>query len=164
MINIFNLFLFLFFTISVILMVLAQEIAVFYAIIGFFTAVLLSFIAYKTKFIEKNSEMIYLNFSFYSHFLTIFIISFLKSMKMMFLMIFTKKEVNPIVFKVEIKDLSNVNKNVFKTTVNMFVGLSVIENQGNIVAIYALNEEYFYELNINKIIKNLSQINENEII
>lgn len=83
---------------------------------------------------------------------------------MIFLMIFTKKEVNPVVFKVEIKDLSNVNKNVFKTTVNMFVGLSVIENQGNIVAIYALNEEYFYELNINKIVKILSQINENEII
>src|SRR3989338_1139716 len=80
MVNIFNLFLFLLFFWFILMLSIAQFSPI-YIIFGTVFSYSVSFLAYKLKLIEKKSELLYLSFNFYRHFLKIYFTNFFPAIK-----------------------------------------------------------------------------------
>jgi len=163
MLNIFNLFLFLLF-IWIFLMFSIKEFSLFYVIFGAISSFLVSFFAFKLKFIEKDSEMLYLHLNFYRHFLKIFLRNFFRSFLLAFSLALSKKTLRPLVYKVEIEDVENFNPALLIATINMNLGLSLVRQKDKIFVIHALDEKYFREFNLSKTLKILADVNENNLV
>ena len=141
-----------------------KELSVFYAISGIIFSFLVSFLSYKLKFIEKNSEMLYLHLNFYRHFLKVFIANFFKSFGLAFSLAIGRKSLRPLIYKVDISDVDKFNLPLLIATINMNLGLSVVEDGEKFFTIFALDEKFFEEFNLKRILKILPEINENNLV
>lgn len=162
MTNIFNQFIFLLF-IWLIFMVLGQNFSFFYLNSGIITSLLLAFLSFKLKIIEKNSPMLFLHLNFYKHFLSIILVSFIYSFRLIYIILLAKKEFTPKIYSFEV-ELKDDEKNLFIASANLFCGISLIEEDKNQFKIHAIDDWFFKKFNHKKVIKSIAQINENEII
>ncbi|HLD76544.1 MAG TPA: hypothetical protein VI861_00265 [Rickettsiales bacterium] len=162
MVNIFNLFLFLLFFWFILMLSIAQFSPI-YIIFGTVFSYSVSFLAYKLKLIEKKSELLYLSFNFYRHFLKIYFTNFFPAIKLILFLAFTKKTIRPLIYQIEI-DCKKFHQGLLIASFDMYCGIFCVRNWGENFSIYALDEKYFDRFNLFKILKVLPNINEDNLI
>ena len=70
----------------------------------------------------------------------------------------------PVLIKVEIPRYKSFDHEIFTDIVNMSHELTMYKIKKNIAYIYAVNESSFAKLNLVRLSKDLSQVNENSIV
>lgn len=161
MLNIFNLFLFLF-SIWSILMLLTDNISWLYAFLGIIFSLLISVFSYQIKLIDKKTDFPFLHTNFYSHFFLIYVKNFLGSLKILLTLAFLNKDLRPTkrVFKL---NEDKVNHAMMIATINMTSGLTCIDNNSDEFLIYSMSEQYFNDFDFDDIVRSLSKVNDDEI-
>lgn len=163
MINIFNLFLVLF-SFWLLLAYSGGVLSWIYIAIGFVSSLIISFIAWRIKIINKYSSFLFLNIGFYKHFLKIIFSSFFVSIKIVVKTIYGSQDIKPDFYTAPIKKLNNNELVLLINTINLTAGLLFIGLKGRNIIIYATNEKLFKEFNVNKICSNLHKINDSRLV
>ncbi len=161
MLNIFNLFLFLF-SIWSLLMLLSDNVSWLFAFLGIICSSIVSLTSYKVNLIDKKSEFPFLHVNFYSHFFSIYVRNFTGSMKFLIIMAFFNRDFRSVrqVFKTKEE---KINESMMVATINMTVGLICLDSNDNKFLVYALNEVYLKSFNFDNIVKSLTKVNDDEI-
>ena len=162
MLNIFNLFLFLF-TLWIVFIATSGHISLLYLISGIFAALLVAILSKRLKLIDKKSEMLYLSFGFYRHFIKLFLQNFLPSLRLLLKMAFKEESIVPVVHKVKNYE-KDINLSAFISTINIMSGLLVIDLNDGEIAIHATNEDCLKNLNLKKTQQALQNINDDNLV
>lgn len=163
MLNIFNLFLFLF-TLWIALSVASNHISALYIFFGFIASSLVVAISLRLKLIEKKSEMLFLSFGFYRHFFRFFFHNFFRSMKLLFDLAMGKSFLKPTVHYVKIDEKDSFNPALLMASLNMSAGLFAIGLQNNEIMIHAIDEIYFKKFDFKKTCASLHNVNDDNLI
>jgi multisubunit Na+/H+ antiporter MnhE subunit len=163
MLNIFNLFLFLL-TTWAIFMVASGHLTLIYIFFGIIASSLVAVASARLKLIEKNSELLYLSFGFYRHFLLSFVKNFISSLTLIVGIALGKNLPNPTLHKIRLKPNSRFNPALLIATINMSSGLFCVDVKDNEITIHALKSSYFKNFDLQKICLNLRNINDDNII
>lgn len=131
---------------------------------GLILCLLLSFYVYKKKLVRKSTELIFLNLNFYSHFLSILCVSFYQMIRFLWQILNFKNNLSPLVYQIEIDEKIKISKKLLILSINMTFGLSAIKIDDKKLIIHSLSEDIFTNFNLKKTIRNISQINDDEII
>lgn len=161
--NIFNFGLFLL-LIWLILTYFVKGFSIFYIFFGVFISFFISFWAFKLKIYDKNSKMLFLHLSFYFHFLQILLKNFISCFDLIFSIIFDSNKLKPLIYWVKIEENNGVDKAILIASINLSLGLSLLENQGELFIIHALSEKYWQDFNLTKVLKALPEIDEENIV
>jgi multisubunit Na+/H+ antiporter MnhE subunit len=164
MINIFNLFLTLFFF-WILFGYSNDSISPFYISFGFLSSALVSFIAWKMKIITKYSHFLFLHIGFYKHFIGIVFFSFISSLLIIFRAAIASPKINPKIYFLPTQ--KNINKNelvLLASTINLLPGTVFIGLEDKKIIVCSLNESYIAKLNLEKICQNLDKINDNRLV
>jgi multisubunit Na+/H+ antiporter MnhE subunit len=161
--NIFNFGLFLL-LIWLILTYFVKGISLFYIFFGVFISFFISFCAFKLNFFNKNSKMLFLHLSFYFHFLQILLKNFFSCFDLIFSIIFNSSKLKPLVYMVKIDEDGGIDKAVLIASINLSLGLSLLENKDDLFIIHALSEKYWQDFNLTKMLKALPEIDESDIV
>lgn len=162
MLNIFNLFLFLF-TLWVFLMISSGNISWLYLALGIFSAAFISVVSYKVRLIEERSELLYLSFGFYHHFLKIYFGNFFSALNLVIDLAFRREPFKPVIHAVNFNK-AHLNLALFATTINMTTGLFCIGMHEGEVFIHAAEEDYFKRLDLKKLIPILTCVNDDNLV
>ncbi len=162
MLNIFNLFLFLF-TLWIVFMVTSGHISWLYVAFGVVAAGLTTIISRRLKLIESRSEMLYLSFGFYRHFIKIFIGNFFGSIGMVIDLALRNSDIKPIVYRVKINKL-NCDSSLLATSINLMLGLFTITLDDEVIEIHSIDEKYFKNFDLKKIQRSLSDVNDDNLV
>ncbi len=163
MINIFNLFLTLF-SFWVLFAYSNDNISWFYIFFGLVSSLIVSLIAWKIKIITKYSHFLFLHIGFYKHFIGIIFSSFGQSLSIIFKAAITGREINSKIYTLPVKKLNNTELVLLMSTINLLPGTVFIGLEDKKIAIFALNEKYISNLNLEKIYDNLHKINDNRLV
>ena len=145
-------------------MSVAGQISLFYVMTGLLAAAFVSFLSFRFKLIEEKSELLYLSFGFYRHFVRIFFGNFIASMKIITKIAFSKSSLEPVVYTVKLDAEHNFNPALLATHCNLTAGLFCIRIRKTDVMIHAINASYFKNLNLKKSLKSLDNVNDDNII
>lgn len=166
MLNIFNLFLFLFLVWGLFMIVLLKF-SILSIIFGGICSFAIAYYAFKIKIIKKDTELIFLNYNFYRHFVKIYLKNFMRSLNLLIELVFFHNSIRPLIYKQKIK-IHDYNYQLLEYSINCSAGLSCIDveinNKDCIFVIHALNESYFELFQIKKIARFLPHINEDKIV
>lgn len=166
MLNIFNLFLFLFLVWGLFLIVLLKF-SISSIIFGGVASFIIAYYAFKIKIIKKDTELIFLNYNFYRHFIKIYLKNFIRSLNLLIELVFFHKGIRPLVYKQKIK-IQDFDYQLLEYSINCSAGLNCIDieinNKDYVFVIHSLNEGYFEQFQIKKIIRFLPHINEDKIV
>lgn len=162
MLNIFNLFLFLF-ALWVLFMISAGNISWLYVIFGIFAAATVSIFSYRLKIIEEKSELLYLSLGFYRHFFKLYFGNFFSGLKLIITFALTSKDVKPSIFAVDF-DSSGYNPALLMTSYNMSSGLFCIGHKGDTLFIHSIDDEYFKKFNLKKTVNILKNVNDDNLV
>lgn len=163
MLNIFNLFLFLL-LFWLALMLSVSQFSWIYLSFGIFFSAFTAIAAYKLKLIDKKSELLYLSFNFYRHFIKIYFANFFKSLKLILRLAFGKKPIRPLIYKVIISHEDRFNPALIIASYDLSCGLFCVFIEGENFLIHAIDEKYFSEFNLFKILRILPDINEDNLV
>ena len=164
MLNIFNLFLFLL-AIWFVFMLASKNLVLIYVIFGVVASASVAIASGRLKLIDKDSELLYLSFGFYRHFVFTFFKNFLRSIRLIITLALGKDSPNPTLHKIKLKPNSRFNPGLLIATFNMTTGLFCVDiNKDNQISIHALKAEYFKKFDLQKICLNLRDINDDHII
>lgn len=161
MLNIFNLFLFLFAIWSTLLL-LSNHIAWSWAIFGIISAFLISCISYKLKLIDNKSQFPFLQTGFYSHFFMLYCTNFISSIKLIIVLAFGNNS-NKAVIKSLKFSAAEVSNSLMIATINMNSGLLCIDCDDEKFLVYCVDQEYLKNCDFEKILKSLKNVNDDEI-
>jgi hypothetical protein len=120
-------------------------------------------ISLRLKLIEKNSEMLYLSLGFYHHFVKLFFINFIPSMRLLFKMMFRQDSLTPVSHNIK-NDEENINISALISTINMTSGLLVTNLKDNEISIHAANKLCLDNFNLRKTQKILQHINDDNLV
>lgn len=162
MLNIFNLFLFLL-GIWIIFLLLSNQISWLYLLLGIICSGLVSIASYHLKLIDKKSELLYLSIGFYHHFILLYFKNFFNSLKLIFSLNINSK-CQPSIHIITIDNQSKYNPALLASTINMTAGLFCLLIKNNKIFIHCLNQEFFNQFNLNKTIKILNKINDDNLV
>ncbi len=163
MLNIFNLFLFLLLFWCT-LMLFVSQFSWLYLSFGIFFCAITAFGSFKLKLIDKKSELLYLSFNFYRHFVKIYFANFFKSIKLIFRLAFGSKPIRPLIYKVAINFEDKFNPALMISSYDMHSGLLCVFVEDENFLIHALDEKYFTEFNLFKTLRVLPDINEDNLV
>lgn len=164
MINIFNLFLFLY-IFWLILMLINDIFSSFLLIFGVFVALFVSILARKIKIINKDINFLFLNFGFYKHFLLIYFLSLFRYLILMPRFLLINGRDNSYIIKFSVKKALNRHElSLFISTINMLPAISCIDKKNKEITIYCVNKELFNKDEIVKIYDNIYKINDDSLI
>lgn len=163
MLNIFNLFLSLF-AWWALFMIAAGKTSMLYIIFGIISAALVSIVSSRFKMIEKKSELLYLSFGFYRHFIKIFIGNFFSSLRLVISIILIREPLYPTIHKIKIDSNIGFNPALLVASINMTTGLFSIESKKGEITIHAISQEYFESFNLTKTCKSLRNVNDDDIV
>ena len=138
--------------------------SVVFAIYGFISCLLISFISFFVNIINSKTEMLFLSFGFYKHFLNLYFKNFFKSLLLIYQLSINRKSFNPSIHKVQIKDNYNFNESLLMATFNLSVGLLSIGTEDRHILVHAIHEDFFYDFDILKNIISLNNINDDNLI
>jgi multisubunit Na+/H+ antiporter MnhE subunit len=163
MLNIFNLFLFLL-ALWLMFMAASQHFTWLYLFLGLIASGLVALMSKRLRLVEKNSELLYLSFGFYRHFILIFIGNFFSSLSLIIKMALGKSAPNPTLHKVKLKANHGFNPALLIASFNMSTGNFCVDSRENEILVHALNSGYFKKFDLQKICINLRNINDDNII
>jgi len=164
MINIFNLFLFLY-IFWLILLLINDIFSSFLLIFGVFVALFVSILARKIKIINKDINFLFLNFGFYKHFLLIYFLSLFRYLILLPRILFIDGKDNSDIIKISVKKLLNKQELLlFISTINMLPAISYVNKKNKEIIIYCAIKELFNEDEIIKIYDNIYKINDDSLI
>ncbi len=163
MLNIFNLFLFLFVLWSL-FMITAGNISWLYIFFGILASALVSIASFRLKLIEEKSELLHLSFGFYRHFSKIFMTNFFSAIKLVATLGLTNKALHPLIFTVKINSKNTFNPALLMVTFNMSTGLFCIGAKDDEMFIYAINEDFFKKIDLLKICAALNNMNDDNLV
>ncbi len=163
MINIFNLFLTLFFF-WIIIAYSNSTLSWFYVFFGMFSALIISFCAWKMKIINKYNHFLFLNFGFYRHFLIIIGSAFLPSLVIIFESLTNKTRNSFGFYQLPVKKLNNLELLLMMSTINLMPGTIFLGINDNQLKIFAINQKYFAKINLAAIYESLEKINDNRLV
>ena len=163
MLNIFNLFLFLL-LLWLALMLSADNISWIYLFFGIASAGLISIASFKIKLIDKNSELLYLSFGFYRHFLQLYCNNYFKALKLIITLAINDKAIKPVVYSLNIDHKNKFNPSLMASSFNMSAGLFCISIKEENFFIHAISEKYFKNFDLFKIRKILPKINDDNLV
>ncbi len=164
MINIFNLFLFLF-ALWALLMIISSNVSWLYILCGILASSLISAAAFKFKIADKKSEFLYLSFGFYRYFLRMFLSNFFSSIKLILSMSLGSKPFNPIVYEIKFNKKNYFfNPALLMVSFNMTTGLLCIDLKEETILVYTIDEGFFKKFNLQKNCKILNNINDDDLV
>ena len=163
MINIFNLFLTLFFF-WLLFAYSNDSLSWFYVFFGLASATIISLIAWKIKIINKYSHFTFLHFGFYKHFVGLIFSSFVQSLLTIYRVAILSPKIDPKIHFLPVGKLNNSELILLISTINLMPGLLFIGLEDKKIIISALNEAYIKQLNLDKIIHSLDKINDNRLV
>ncbi|MDX2083201.1 MAG: Na+/H+ antiporter subunit E [Rickettsiales bacterium] len=163
MLNIFNLFLFLF-ALWIFLIFLTGNISWLYLSCGILSSACSAILSYKLKLIEKKSELLYLSFGFYRHFTKIYLANFVSSLKLIKSLAFSLEPLKPKIEALNLSEYKNFNLSILIATINMKTGLLFVGHDGNKIFIHSIDFEYFAEFDLKKYTKDLTYVNDDNLV
>jgi multisubunit Na+/H+ antiporter MnhE subunit len=163
MLNIFNLFLFLFAS-WMIFTILNNQLSWLYVFLGVISSTLVSIISYRLKLIEEKSELLYLSIGFYRHFLSLYFKNFFSQIGLIFSLAFSHKEVKSVIYIISIDYKNQFNPALLATSINMTTGLFCVLVKDNNFFIHMIEESFFQNLDLKKTIKILKNVNDDNLI
>lgn len=163
MLNIFNLFLFLF-AIWIALIAFSGKISLAYFLFGALICMAIAFFSHKTKIIENKSELLYLSVGFYSHFFTLYLKNIIPAIKLIFKMAFSKEESLAEIHEAKINYENKFNPALLITTINMTAGLFCIGLRKNSFLIHSLNQDSLQKIDFSTIAHKLKEINDDHLV
>jgi len=163
MINIFNLFLTLFFF-WLLSAYRNENLSWFYVFFGMIASSIVSFIAWRIKIITKHSNFLFLHLGFYKHFIGTILSSFLASLLTIFRAAIGSPKIDCKIYFLPINRLSNAELALLIVTINFLPGVVFIGLEEQKIILCGLNEQYIAKLNLEKIYDNLAQINDNRLV
>lgn len=162
MLNIFNLFLFLF-ALWIAFILTSGHISWLYVFFGIVAAGLTTLVSVRLKLVEKKTEMLYLSFGFYRHFLRIFIKSFFSSINLIIDLALRKTEIKPLIYHIKINK-NDCDPALLAATVNMMPGLFTITLEDEEILIHAIDKKYFKNFDLQKIQRSLRNVNDDNLV
>ncbi len=163
MLNIFNLFLFLF-ALWILFMISAGNISWLYLSFGIIASGLLSLFSYKIRLIEEKSELLYLSFGFYRNFLKIYFENFFSAITLIIALALRREPFKPVIHVVNFDEKYHLNLALFATTINMTTGLFCIAIRDDEIFIHAAEEDYFTRFDLQKLVKQLRHVNDDNLV
>lgn len=163
MLNIFNLFLFLF-ALWILFMISADQLSWLYVFFGILASGLVSVASFRLKLIEEKSELLYLSFGFYRHFFKIFMKSFFSAIKLIIDLAISRKPLHPTLHNVKFSPKNKFNPALLMASYNMSTGLFSIGNKDDEILIHAIDEEYFKKFDLQKTCNSLNNVNDDNLI
>jgi multisubunit Na+/H+ antiporter MnhE subunit len=160
--NIFNLFLFLFFTWAL-FMVASGNISWGFALFGILASIMVAFFSFKLNIIKEDSEFLYFNFGFYRHFLAIYLKNLAEFPEFLMNLAFGSK-VHPIIYEMPIENIDKSKIAILIASLDMSCGLLAVDFNDKKLAIHAINKEYLEKIDIEKITRSLSNVNDDNLI
>lgn len=163
MLNIFNLFLFLL-TLWILFMISAGNISWLYLIFGIMASSFIAVSSYKLKLVEEKSELLYLSFGFYRHFLKIYFNHFFGALKLIIDLAFRREPFKPVIHVIKFDNKNHFNLALLATTINMSTGLFCIGMREDEVFIHAIEEDHFAKFNLQKSMSDLVHVNDDNLV
>lgn len=163
MLNIFNLFLFLF-ALWILFMIAAGNVSWLYILYGIIAASLVSIASLRLRLIEEKSELLYLSVGFYRHFFKLFVKNFFSAMRLIIDLALANKPLHPLVYSVKFNPKNKFNPALLMASYNMSTGLFCISMKDDEMLIHAIDEEHFKKFDLQKISANLSNVNDDNIV
>ncbi len=163
MINIFNLFLTLFFF-WVLFAYSNDSLSWFYIFFGLASSIIVSFIAWKMKIITKYSHFLFLHIGFYRHFIGIIISSFVESLLIIFRAATSSSKIDCKTYSFPAKKLNNSELVLLMSTINLLPGTVFVGLEDQQITIFYLGIKYMERLNLDKIYDSLEKINDNRLV
>lgn len=161
MLNIFNLFLFLFGTWSL-LMFVAGKISWLFTAVGILVSFLISLFSYKLNLIDKRTQFPFLQTGFYIHFFKIYVNNFIASIALLVILAFGKRSLSVSKKFLKTKE-DNIIDSVVIATINMSVGLLCVDCDSEGFLVTSLGEEYFRDFDFEGTLNSLRKFNDDEI-
>lgn len=162
MLNIFNLFLFLF-AIWAVFIFISGHISLVYALCGIIAAALATLASIRLRLFEKKTEMLYLSFGFYRHFCRIFLKNFFSSINLIIDLALRKTEPKPTIHYLKI-DKDDPNAPLLAPTLNMTCGLFCVALEEDKIMVHAIEEKYFRNFDLKKNLRSLSNVNDDNLV
>jgi len=163
MVNIFNLFLFLF-ALWILFMISAGNISWLYIFFGILSAGLVSIASFRLNLIEEKSELLYMSFGFYRHFLKIFLQNFLTAIKLIISLALTNKTLHPLIHVVKFNPKNKFNPALLMASFNMTTGLFSIGAKDGEILVHSIDEVYFKKFDLQKACKSLNNVNDDNLV
>lgn len=163
MLNIFNLFLFLF-ALWALLMVSSDHISWLYTFLGLLSASFISVLSYKTKLINEKSELLYLSSGFYRHFFKIYFKNFFPSLRMLVIMVFSNRSLRPVIRRMNVSNEINFNLPLLLSSLNMTTGIFCLKASEEGFLLHCIDDKYFKKFNLAKTVKVLNNVNDDDSI
>lgn len=165
MINIFNLFLFLY-AFWGILAFASDSLTMSFIALGFFFSLIVSLIAWKLKMVRKKVNFLFLNLGFYKHFLSLFFVNFFYCVIFLVKTTFVKKDPeNNCFFEMNFeKILTKSEMAIFIASISFIPGLCYVDCDKTVVTIYALDERFFRKDPLQKIYNNINQVDDDNLV
>jgi multisubunit Na+/H+ antiporter MnhE subunit len=135
-----------------------------YIFAGMVSSFLASFIAFKTKIINKHSHFLFLHIGFYKHFLSLLFSSFLSSVLLILRSAISSRKINPEIHFLSVKKLTNSQLVLLIPTLNLMKGILFISFKDNKIELISFEEKYFKQIDLDKIIENLDKVNDNRLV
>ncbi len=163
MLNIFNLFLFLF-TLWILFMISAGNISWLYLGFGILASGVVSVFSYKLKLIEEKSELLHLSFGFYRHFFSIYFGNFFSALKLIIRAAFAREPLNPVIYVTEFNHDETFNLGLLTASINMTTGLFCIGMRNEDLLIHAVDSDHFKRFDLLKTISVLREVNDDNLV
>lgn len=163
MINIFNLFLTLFFFWAL-FAYSNDNLSWLYIVFGLVASIATSFTAWKIKIINKHSRFLFLHLGFYKHFLGLIFSSFFQSLLIIFRVTISSFKIDPKIYSLPIKNLNNAQLVLLIPTINLMPGVLFVGFEDQKIIIFGLGDSYVKKLDLDKIINNLEKVNDSRLV
>lgn len=163
MLNIFNLFLFLF-ALWIFFMIAGNNISWLYIFFGLIASGFVAIVSFRLKLVEEKSELLYLSLGFYRHFINLFIKSFFSAIALIISLAISRKELNPTIHKIKLTPKDKFNPALLMASFNMSSGLFSIGMKDDEILVHAIDESYFKKFDLNKTRRSLNNANDDNLI
>lgn len=163
MLNIFNLFLFLF-ALWILFSISSSTFSLVYIIFGIIASMLVAIASFYLKLINEKSELLYLSLGFYRHFLKIFIKNFFSSLKLIIELAIRNQPLHPTIHKISFNSQNEFNPALLMISLNMTTGLFSIGMEEGKILVHAVDERYFKQVDLQKIYASLKSVNDDNLV
>ncbi len=173
MLNIFNNFLFLL-AFWAIFMLLSNNFKFMYLYLGVVSSFAVALISFFIKIYDKKSQFLYLSIGFYRHFLNIYFENFLSSIFLLFKMalfpqklisgFYNLKLLNDKFSENDVNLLKKIELDLLIASINLHCAILALDHNCNKIKIHYLNKNYYKKINLNKIKRSLTTINDCDLV
>jgi hypothetical protein len=132
--------------------------------IAIFLSLIISFFSFKNKIINKKNEMLFLNLGFYRYFIRLFSANFFSSMIFLLRLAVQKNTFKARVFNLKLIDKKIDYPDIFKSSLMLKTGLNCLKISQDSILIRAEDAEFYDKKEINRMIKEIDNINDDKLV